>query len=201
MDWDAVWWAVRDELDEHRVAGLERLLTEDVLRFATVKALVAGGVSPEHLRAEWRPARGQSIDLAVGDPVKTAIEFKYPREPTEVNAAWTQHLGELMKDYFRLAALPETVETRWCVQLRSARLRRYLDGVAENHGVRLVVPAGDTATLSAQSIAGVPATARNLIGAWASLPGIVRARCVNVLDVGAGLQLVTHEVAAAETSP
>jgi len=25
------------------------------------------------------------------------------RRPTETNAAWTQHLGELMKDYYRLA--------------------------------------------------------------------------------------------------
>jgi hypothetical protein len=201
VDWTGVWASVAGELDEHRVAGLERLLTEDVVRFATVKALVSSGVAPERIRAEWRPQRGVTVDLVVDDPVTAAVEFKYPREPTETNAAWTQHLGELMKDYYRLAVLPEYVTTRWCVQLMSNRLRRYLDGVARNHGVRLGMIAGDVTTLTRGSIAAVPATARGSLTSWAAEDVVVSARCVDVLDVGAGLRLLTHLVQPAEPGP
>lgn len=93
-----------------------------------------------------------------------------------------------MKDYFRLAVLPEHVTTRWCVQLMSSRLGRDLAGVARNCGVRLGMNAGDITTLTNEGIAAVAATAR---GSLASLVGeyvVVSARCVDVLDSGPGLR-------------
>lgn len=142
IEWRDIWTTVSRELSEHDTAGLQALLTEDVVRFATVRALARRGVSPAELHTEWRAA-GPAIDLAVGEPVHTAVEFKFPREPHERNAAWTQHLGELLKDFFRLAHLPASVSERWCVQVVSERLRRYLDGVQTNHGLRLRMSAGD----------------------------------------------------------
>jgi hypothetical protein len=50
--------------------------------------------------------RIDAVDLVVSEPELAAIEFKYPREPRETNAAWTQHLGEALKDFYRLARMP-----------------------------------------------------------------------------------------------
>lgn len=113
-------WSPRDS------AGLDRLLTEDVVRFSTVRALVAAGVHPSRLTPEWRTdhlGRG-AVDLVVGQPPSAAIEFKYPREPVETNAAWTHQLGEMLKDIYRLAALPTEIKERWAVQVVSNRLPR-----------------------------------------------------------------------------
>jgi hypothetical protein len=192
--WGWVWQQVADELDQHRVRSLERLLTEDVVRFATVRALVDAGVDPVRLRSEWRPARNQAIDLVVDDPVSAAVEFKYPREPHETNAAWTQHLGEVVKDFYRLATLPEHVGQRWCVQVVSARLRRYLDGVSTRTGVSVAAVAGGVTTLTPAGLAGLPATARNLLGPWHDPPVSVTACCVHVLPIGDGLTLTAHLV-------
>ncbi len=190
---ELVWRDVAAELRAHGTAGLQRFLTEDVLRFASVRHLAHHGVQPAAMRNEWRQA-GISVDLAVGEPVHTAVEFKYPREPNETNAAWTQHLGELLKDFYRLAHLPEQVAERWCVQLVSDRLRRYLDGVERNYGVRLPMKAGDSTVLDAPGQRALPATAWRLISPWVDETDSVRARCVQVADAGAGLRLVVHRV-------
>lgn len=200
IHWAEVWTAVARELAEHDNAGLQAFLTEDVVRFATVRALGRAGVPPARLRTEWRVA-GQSIDLAVGEPVRTAVEFKFPREPSETNAAWTQHLGELLKDFYRLAHLPASVEERWCVQVVSERLRRYLDGVETRHGVRLSMTAGDVTTLPQEIHQLLPRTAATILAPWALSPGAVFARCAHTLDAGAGMRLVVHSVRAADPRP
>ena len=52
-----VWEAVAGEQSELRKQGLTMLLTEETVRFATVKALVAAGVYPDLLRYEWATRR------------------------------------------------------------------------------------------------------------------------------------------------
>lgn len=49
-----------------------------------------------------------------------------PREPSEQNAAWTETLGEVLKDLYRLARIP--AGDRIFVYLESERLRRYMAG-------------------------------------------------------------------------
>lgn len=51
------------------------------------------------------------------------VEFKYPREPVEKNAAWTMTLGEVLKDFLRLAVDPGQV-TGLFVYAESRRLWR-----------------------------------------------------------------------------
>jgi hypothetical protein len=86
--------ATAAHVDHHRDAGLEALLTEDVLRFATIQEPAAVGAAPARLESEWRrPGVPDAVDLVVTGPMAAAIEFKCPREPREANAAWTQHLG------------------------------------------------------------------------------------------------------------
>ena len=138
IDWDAVWAATAAHLGRHSTAGLSALLTEDVVRFALVQELVAAGVTPASLEVEWRrPGVTDSVDLVLTTPEWTAVELKYPREPRETNAAWTQYLGEVLKDFYRLATMPAEFTNRWCIQLWSTRLNRYFDGVGDRHGVQL----------------------------------------------------------------
>jgi hypothetical protein len=105
-----VWEAVAAELRIHRQRGLGRLLTEDTVRFATARALVDAGADPAALHVEWpHPAlKGSRIDLVCAGPTPTLlVEFKYPREPVEKNAAWTMALCEVLK-----GALPGSPSAR-----------------------------------------------------------------------------------------
>jgi hypothetical protein len=195
--WDDVWQATAAQLDQYRGAGLENLLTEDVVRFATIQQLVAAGVSPTRLEAEWRrPGVADAVDLVVSGPASAGIEFKYPREPRETNAAWTQHLGEALKDFYRLAHMPAQFTDRWCVQLLSGRMLRYLDGVADRHGVRFGLTAGQPTVLEPARVRALPATAHEGLARWlADLP-TVEAHCVAVHQIGNDLRLVVHSVAS-----
>src|SRR4051794_6411815 len=99
IDWELVWRGTAASLRRHAAAGLQSLLTEDVVRFATVLELIEAGVLPGAIESEWRrPGVPDAVDLVVTAPEFTAVEFKFPREPRETNAAWTQHLGEALKD-------------------------------------------------------------------------------------------------------
>ncbi|SEQ74504.1 hypothetical protein [Microlunatus flavus] len=193
--WDDVWRATAKQLDQYRGAGLENLLTEDVVRFATIQQLVAAGVAPTRLEAEWRrPGVPDAVDLVVSGPDFAAVEFKYPREPRETNAAWTQHLGEALKDFYRLAHMPKQFTSLWCVQLLSERMRRYLDGVADRHGVRFGLAPGEETVLDPARVQALPATAHRGLARWqASLP-TVEARCSAAHQIGKDLLLVVHSV-------
>lgn len=139
IDWLAIWQRTARHLGRHAEIGLSTLLTEDVLRFAVVQELVASGVDPSGIEVEWRrPTVRDAVDLVVTSPELAAIEFKYPREPRQTNAAWTQHLGESLKDFYRLASMPAGFSQRWCVQLWSRRVNAYFDGVGDSHrfGIR-----------------------------------------------------------------
>ncbi|TQS45897.1 hypothetical protein [Cryptosporangium phraense] len=195
IDWAGVWAATASALDRHRVAGLEALLTEDVLRFAAVCELVEASVAPVRLEAEWRrPGVPDSVDLVVTGPTPAAVEFKFPREPRETNAAWTQHLGEALKDFYRLAHMPSGFVDRWCVQLLSARVRRYFDGVAQRHGVAFGLRPGEVTELDPARVRTLPATAQRGLGRWLTDLPPVHARCEAVHPTGEDLRLVTHRV-------
>ncbi|MDP9436454.1 MAG: hypothetical protein M3P93_15185 [Actinomycetota bacterium] len=186
-----MWQAVAAELAEYRRVGLERLLTEDVVRFATARALVAHGSEPSDMRLEWpHPAlRGSRIDLVVGSPPAALIELKYPREPNEKNAAWTMALGEVLKDLYRLAAAHGTWD-RVFVYVETARLKRYMGGSAARHGLDLDV---DDVVLEPALARALPATAASIIGEEL-LARRVTARRLAVLSAGEELQLSLYLV-------
>lgn len=192
--WPEVWADVANDLGEAWTAGFGRLVTEDVLRFSTVKQLVGQGVPPGNVEIEWRrPDVRDSVDLVVNSDPMAAIEFKYPREPREVNAAWTQHLGEMLKDFYRLAHMPANFEERWCVQLVSPRVARYLSGVGDRHGVDIARSAGHITELHMERVRGLPRTATRSLERWLDVSQTVRARCVGTYLVG-DLTLAVHEV-------
>ncbi|HWO62392.1 MAG TPA: hypothetical protein VNO31_20420 [Umezawaea sp.] len=161
---DVVWTTVAAELRGHVERGLGGVLTEDVVRFTTARALVAAGVDADGLRVEApHPVlKGSRIDLVVGRGRPVAlIEFKFPREPNEWNAPRTMVLGEVLKDFYRLAAYPGEVD-RIFVYVESVRLRSYMAGIAKRQGVDVDT---DAVVLSPAAVAALPATATNAIGA------------------------------------
>ena len=158
-----MWAVVAGDLRDYRRQGFADLLTEDTVRFTTARALTTAGIDAARLRIEApHPVlRGSRIDLLVGRYKSAAlVELKYPREPNPANAAWTMTLGEVLKDFYRLASYPGTVD-RVFVYLEADPLRKYMAGVARRYGVVLQ---GDTITLRPDEIGALPATATNIIG-------------------------------------
>jgi hypothetical protein len=157
--------------------------------------LVDAGVAPTSIESEWRrPGVRDAVDLVVTLPSLVAIEFKYPREPRETNAAWTQHLGEALKDFYRLATMPSEVSGRWCVQLWSTRVTRYFDGVAERHGVHLGIRPGQRTRLDREAVRSLPPTATGRLERWLPHLPDVTATCVAAEPVSAELTLLAHLV-------
>lgn len=189
---DEVWAAVAAELREYRQRGLAGLMTEDTVRFATARALIDAGVAPSGLRAEWpHPAlRGSRVDLAVGgEPPSALIEFKFPREPTEQNAAWTMALGEVLKDFYRLAACPGDAD-RLFVYIETGRLRRYMAGAANRFGFDLDV---EQVALRPADAARLPTTAARIIGAELATHHVVAQR-IQLVTIDDSLRLALYLV-------
>lgn len=157
------WDRVAKELCAHRVDGFGAVLTEDVLRFATARALAHAGCAPTSLAVERpHPAiRGSRVDLVVGEPARAIIELKYPREPSEKNAAWTMTLGEVLKDFYRLAVYPGPVD-RLFVLAATSRLKTYLRSSADRYGMDVD---RDRVELGPAAAAALPRTAASIIGA------------------------------------
>jgi hypothetical protein len=187
----AVWEAVGDELRGHRRRGLGALLTEDVVRFATIQALVEAGVVPRDLRVEAPhiALKGLRVDLVVNGRQQALIELKYPREPNLVNAAWTMTLGEILQDFYRLAAYPGDVD-RIFVYVETGRLRTYMARSASRYGIDLD---RTMVLLSPADAATLPATARQIVGIdLAAQP--VTARRISLIVVDSDLRLAVYHV-------
>lgn len=194
-----LWLTVAAELRDYRSSGLAALLTEDTVRFAAARALIAAGVDPAGLRVESpHPVlRGSRIDLVAGGPPPAAfLEFKYPREPVEKNAAWTMMLGEVLADFYRLAACPGPVD-RLFVYVESDRLHRYIARAAGRYGIRLDV---DYVSLRPDDAVRLPATAARSIGRGLAQYHVSAGRLV-VIDVDETLRLSVYAVDATDPHP
>jgi hypothetical protein len=183
IDWMGLWEALRVALDVHIRAGRRHLLTEDVVRFATVTILAEHGVTADRLETEHNVVGVGRIDLLVDPPKGAAIEFKFPREPSEMNAADTMAFGELLRDFYRLSRLE--VADAWAVQLLRPAFRRYLGRRGElawtdEPGTTLVLPGGLRVA--------VPTSARSSLPEWAQ--DEVNAECKFASKVGEDLLVV-----------
>ncbi|MEN3538100.1 hypothetical protein AAH991_23495 [Microbispora sp. ZYX-F-249] len=186
-----VWQAVAAELRRHRRAGLGRLLTVDTVRFITARALADAGLDPAAFGVEWpHPVlKGARINLMAGGARPTFFEFKYCREPDEQNAAWTDALGEVLKDFYRLAMCPAPAE-RLFVYVETADLRRYMKTVAQRYGLDLDT---DVIVLRPDGVARLPMTAQRIIGSVLAANRVEALRTV-LIDVDATLRLAVYEV-------
>jgi hypothetical protein len=140
--------------------------------------------------------KGSRVDLVVGRPPVTVIEFKFPREPNEQNAAWTMALGEVLKDLYRLAVFPGRVD-RLFVYVEASRLRRYMAGAARRYGLDLDV---EQVALRPGDAARLPTTAAQIIGADLAAYH-VKARRIFLGDIDEALRLAVYRVDPLETPP
>lgn len=193
IEWPAVWRALGVALRVHVELGRRHLLTEDVVRFAVVAVLADHGVAADRLGAERTVADVGRVDLFVDAPSGSAIEFKFPREPSEKNAADTMAFGEMLRDFYRLARLP--VADAWAVQLLRPAFVRYFSRRTE---LRWTAEWADTLVLPQGLPAALPTSARVCLPAWAQ--GEVRARCEYRQLLGDDL-LVVYRVEGANGRP
>jgi hypothetical protein len=188
-----VWQSVAEEIGDHRRRGYGALVTEDVLRFAAARAIGEAGSGAASLSLE-RPhpsLSGSRVDLAIGEPPAAVIEFKYPREPKEKNAAWTMTLGEVLKDFYRLAVHPGDTD-RIFVLAATRRLRDYLGGAAGRYGMDLD---RDHVSLEASAAAILPRSAATVIGDELREHHVTATR-LHVVDVDEELRISVYMVDA-----
>ena len=102
---------------------------------------------------------------------------------------------------YRLAHMPIDFSDRWCVQLLSNRMIRYLDRVADRHGVRLGLRPGEITVLDPRVVQGLPGTARKALERWQADTKTVRAVCQATHEIGNELRLVAHSVEPASAGP
>jgi hypothetical protein len=193
VDWHDVWRAVAERVRAHRQAGRGHLLTEDVVRMETVLALEAADVLPGRLAVEYRAPElsGGKLDLVLDPPSGCVVELKYPRDSRTGFSPDTMTLGELVRDFLRVAAVP--ADDRWVVQVLNSRLQRYLSGLQHRHGLAWPLRQDGTFALEPAVLARLPATAVNAIG-LAALQAVVRGRAEVVEQIDGELSLYAYRV-------
>lgn len=188
MDWPDLWQALSSALDVHAQAGRSHLLTEDALRFALILALEDRGISPEEMYLEvMEPRVNGKLDLVIGDPMRVAFELKFPRDSRTGISPDTMTLGELLKDFYRLARVD--ADDRWVVQLLNDRLCRFLARRAE---VPWAFQTGDRMELPIGLPERLPTTAKKCLPSWATAM-TVGATCVAAHHAN-GLALLVYRI-------
>lgn len=176
-------------MEGHLAADRRHLLTEDVLRWATIDALIEAGVAPDDLQVEVIiPTSRGKLDLVVGwNKEAIAVEFKFPRDSRTGISPDTMTLGELLKDVYRLASVPSYGE-RWAVMFLNDRLRRYLERRTD---CQWTFEVGEELAFSPEGFALLPQTASRGLGEWA---GASAAAVCRVSEAFSGHRLVAYEV-------
>lgn len=193
VDWAALWRDVAARVAAHRAAGRGHLLTEDIVRLETVLALGEVGVGPERVAIEVPTpvlVKGK-LDLVIDPPDGVVAELKFPRDSRTGVSPDTMTLGELLRDFLRVAAV--AADDRWVVQLLNDRLVDYLIAAFARYDLGWASAPGDVLELRPQAIAALPTTAKDAIGA-AALPGVVTATFALREPVGQKLSLLAYRV-------
>lgn len=194
----AVWERLSRVMEQHYAGGRQHLLTEDVVRFATVVLLEEHGIPPQQLAIETTipgAVRGK-LDLTIG--VDVAIEFKFPRDPhRDVGAADTMTFGELLADVYRLAALP--YRHRLAVWLIHDRLAAYLARMAARHEIGWPTRVGDLLLLPAALKGRLPATAAAVLPEGRGT--LVRAHALVHRRASSGLAMIVLQIVDPAPAP
>jgi hypothetical protein len=130
-----------------------------------------------------------------------AIELKYPRGGRTGISPDTMTLGEILRDFLRLAAV--AAEERWATLVLDDRLSRYVESACRRHGLSWTTAEGGAIELPADRVAGLPATATKAIGV-AAVAAPVTATCAVAERVDDSVSLYAYRVdpvRAAAASP
>ncbi|WP_436700066.1 hypothetical protein [Nocardioides sp. BYT-33-1] len=195
VDWVPVWGQVAARMGSHWAAGRGHLLTEDTLRMCLIEALGDDGVDAARLASEvYAVGLGAGkLDLTMDGPGGTVIELKYPRDSRTGFSPDTMTMGELLRDFCRVAVVDAA--DRWVTQVINARLARYLAGASARFTLGWAVEQDQLMTLHRATLERLPATAITAIGtaSW-RLP--VEAVCRVRAAITDDLTLYAYQVAA-----
>lgn len=195
IEWDQVWQGVVARLEAHCSAGRKHLLTEDTLRMSTIESLGAEGVDPARIATEVNaPGLGAGkLDLTVDGLAGAVVEFKFPRDSRTGISPDTMTLGELLRDFCRVAMVD--CREGWVVQLLNVRLARYLEDAARRFQLEWGTQLEARLHLTDHGLTGLPPTALKALGltAW-RLP--VTGDCVYRAGVAEDLTLLVYSVAS-----
>ncbi len=190
------WEALADRLRRLLAAGFGSLMTEDTVRFAAIEALAAAGVDVSGMRVEWPHPRigGSRLDLVLGGtPPQAVFGFTFPKEPNAKYAAWTMTLGEILKDFSRLARVPGDLQ-RLLVYVESDTLHKYMAGAGRRYG--MVLDRSEI-TLTAAAARELPGTAARIVGAGLAAHPVTAQR-IYVTEVDTSLRLAVYDVEAVD---
>ncbi len=186
--------AVSAEMESLIDDGLEHLLTEDILRFSLIRSLIGLGTPPTAIRTEVRIPNIGAIDLEFGESSKTLVELKFPRDPTNFGAADTMTLGELIKDFYKVAKGDDRGGV--IIQMTDERLRRYLGRRTRPEPVWRFNP-GTFMTFTPTSVDALPKSAKTPSLVSLAERGELIARCFSANRIHNWL-LVAWSVSAVE---
>ncbi len=199
IPWLSVWQDVAARVRAHRAAGRGHLVTEDVVRMETVLALDAVGVRGERLVIEYLAPQlqGGKLDLVLDPPEGAVVELKYPRDSRTGISPDTMTLGELLRDFLRVSAVP--ARERWVVQVIGSRLLRYLQQVQRRRALRWTVTPGEDLLITPEALSVLPETATRSLGSVGRARAVT-ARCVLAAPVDQDLSLYAYAVALSSGS-
>jgi hypothetical protein len=168
----------------------------------TILALDAAGVPADRLAVEYlAPSlRGGKLDLVVDPPNGDVIELKYPRDSRTKFSPDTMTMGEMVRDFLRVAGMP--ARSRWVVQVVNPRLERYLIGLDPRHQLRWAVAEGSSLVLHPEVLARLPKTAREAMhdsGTAEVMDMQVTATCIVAVPIDSDLSLYAYAVDAPST--
>jgi hypothetical protein len=160
----------------------------------TILTLIEHGVSAGDLMVEYQPVElvGGKLDLVVDPPDGAVIEFKYPRDSRTGFSPDTMTLGELLRDFRRVASVP--AREHWVVQALNPRLQRYLINLEHRHRLRWPLVCGQTFEIQPSIVAGLPGTATKAIG-LVTMAQPATGRCVSAQPIDNALSLFAYQIA------
>lgn len=170
-------------------------MTEDALRMCLIESLGDHDVDPARLASEvYAPGLGTGkLDLTIDGSGGTVIELKYPRDSRTGFSPDTMTMGELLRDFCRVAVVDAS--DRWVTQVINDRLARYLAGASSRFTIEWAVEQGQPMTLHRATLEQLPPTAVTAMGAtpW-RLP--LTATCRVRTAITDGLTMYAYQVAA-----
>jgi len=169
----------------------------------TIFALEAAAVVAGRLQAEYlAPSlHGGKVDLVVDPPDGDVIELKYPRDSRTKFSPDTMTMGEMVRDFLRVAGMP--ARSRWVVQVVNPRLERYLMGLDPRHQLSWTVVEGIELVLHPEVLCRLPKTARDAMhdaGTAEVMDKTVIGRCIVAVPIDDDLSLYAYTVAAPASS-
>lgn len=190
--WGQLWENTVELLSSKTRKGAAHLLAEGSVRDFVRDGLMEQGIKPHRLRYEYGLKDGRRLDLAIDDPPIDVIEFKFPREPYQTNPMWTEHLGGVLADTYRLGELASRWGSRsWQVLVAGRSFLNHFEGVEGGRGVKLH---GEQFELTPEKTAKLASTSLKKISSHYRMQSVRAVRCADYALPGSDLRFAAYQV-------